>query len=270
MLSADEEGTGWELVLNAAEGALQIILTHDEELICAQRWGRNDRATEILAPALADMARSCGLRLRQLRRLACVRGPGSFTGIRLVLATAAALRRTAPALQLAGLDYLQALATTAAMQQRLRYGAAIAVVTHARRNLVHFQMYTSYGWSIPAQPDAAVSLCAPEEVLAAVAAGENPVVICGSGLQRNRQLTEALELQAQRICLEHLRLPSVEALQLLARHGDYAPADIEPLYIRPCDAVENLPQLAPRMGMDAGTAASELQRLLQRPPVSLE
>ena len=63
-----EEGTGWELILSAAEGALQIVLTHAEELICAQRWGRNDRATEILAPALADMARTRGLRPRHRLR----------------------------------------------------------------------------------------------------------------------------------------------------------------------------------------------------------
>ena len=28
-------GTGTELILNAAEGALQLVLTHDEELVCS-------------------------------------------------------------------------------------------------------------------------------------------------------------------------------------------------------------------------------------------
>lgn len=264
------EGTGWELVLNAAEGALQLVLTHDEELICAQHWGRSDRATEILAPALADMARACGLRLRQLRRIACVHGPGSFTGVRLVLTTAAALRRTALGLQLAGLDYLQALATSAAMDHRLPYGTPIAVLTHARRNLVHFQPYVSYGWSIPAQPAGEVRLCSPDDVLARLAAEKTPGVVCGSGLQRNPRLPERLAAQPGRLCLDWLRLPSVDALRLLARHGDYDRADIAPLYIRPCDAVDNLPQLAPRMGLDADAAQAELQRLLHRAPASME
>ena len=42
------------------------------------------------------------------------------------------------------------------------------------------------------------------------------------------------------------------------------------LYVRPCDAVDNLPQLAQRMGLDAGEAQAELQRQLQRPPASME
>lgn len=265
-----DEGTGWELILNAAEGALQLVLTHDEELVCAQRWARSDRATEILAPVLADMARACGLRLRNLRRIACVRGPGSFTGVRLVLTTAAALRRAAPGLQLAGLDYLQALATTAAMERRLPYGAPIAVLTHARRNLVHFQPYVSYGWSIPAQPAGDVRLCTPDEACEHIAATDIPGAVCGSGLDRNPRLPERLAEHARLLCLDQLRLPSIDALRLLARHGDYDRADIEPLYIRPCDAVDNLPQLAQRMGLDADEARTELQRLLQRAPASVE
>lgn len=90
-------GTGLELILNAAEGALQMVVTEDETLLCAQEWRRPERATEILAPALRHICAALDLRLADFRRLACVRGPGSFTGIRLVLATAAALRRTAGA-----------------------------------------------------------------------------------------------------------------------------------------------------------------------------
>ena len=37
-----QNGTGLELVLNAAEGALQIIVTEDERLICVQEWHKAD------------------------------------------------------------------------------------------------------------------------------------------------------------------------------------------------------------------------------------
>ena len=46
--------TGLELILNAAEGVLQIAVTDNEVLLCAQQWHRSERATEILAPALRD------------------------------------------------------------------------------------------------------------------------------------------------------------------------------------------------------------------------
>ena len=160
-------GTGLELILNAAEGVLQIVVTEDEAILCAQEWYRSERATEILAPALAELATSLGIRWSDLRRIACVRGPGSFTGIRLTLATAAALRRCGRA-QLAGLDYMQSLATTAVMRRGMLYGGHVWVLTHARRNLVHCQPFISYGPEIPAQPLQGVSLCTPAEAVAAI------------------------------------------------------------------------------------------------------
>ena len=69
-------------------------------------------------------------------------------------------------------------------------------------------------------------------------------------------------------CLPACIHASTEALCLLARHGDYAPEDIEPLYVRPCDAVDNLPDLARRQGRDSDAATAELERLLHLAPGS--
>ena len=272
-------GTGTELILNAAEGALQILLTQDEELLAAQEWRRVERATEILAPALADMLRRLDVAPSALRRIACVRGPGSFTGIRLVLATAAALRRVHGA-RLAGLDYLQCLATSAVMARGMLWGGQIHVLTHARRNLVHYQPFMAYGPVIPAYAAAPVRLLPPEEALAAVlaavtdrAAHEPPQshaglpLVCGSALARHPAFA-SLEERKDLDAMPRLITPSTDALRLLARHGDYFPEDVEPLYVRPCDAVENLPELSRRQGLDGAATLAELERLLQQTPRS--
>ena len=52
------------------------------------------------------------------------------------------------------------------------------------------------------------------------------------------------------------------------RHGDYFPEDVEPLYVRPCDAIENLPRLAEKMGCSASRSVSELDRMLHEEPHS--
>ena len=281
-----QTGTGLELILNAAEGALQIIVTEDERPICVQEWHKADRATEILAPALADMCRALGIAPAGFRRIACVRGPGSFTGIRLALATAAALRRVGQA-RLAGLDYMQALATSAVLQHDLFYGTPVWVLTHARRNLVHCQPFMSYGPQIPAQPCQPVDLCAPQEALRRMEAALGAPLpegtdkhrrarVCGSGLARNAQVFAALDgmrmvpanTQTNLLAMPRLLYPAPAALCLLARHGDYFDADVEPLYVRPCDAVENLPQLAPRMGMTGENAVAALDSMLERAPRS--
>lgn len=235
--------TGLELILNACEGILQIAVTDDEQPLCFEEWHLPRNGTEILAPALKGIFARLGIKADEFRRIACVAGPGSFTGIRLVLSTAAAIRRVTHA-QLASLDYLQALATTATIWRGLLYPQKVFVLTHARRNLVHFQEYTSFGPQIPAQPIGAVELASPEEVLGRLA--PEPCVACGSGLARNPDLF-ALPVTGQgprgaenAVLLPNLTSPDFAALRLLARHGDYFPRDIEPKYVRGCDAVENL------------------------------
>lgn len=261
--------TGWELILNACETSLQIGLTEDENPVCFQQWHMPGHATEILAPALEQIFNISGVAPEQLQRVACVNGPGSFTGIRLVLATAAALRRTGRA-KLAQLDYMQALATSLAMELNLIYNSRIYVLTNARRNLVHFQPFISYGWQIPAQPFADAQLLKPEIAKNCIASG--PAWLCGSALCLYPDLfTPVLTgegpggLPEARV-FANLVNPSWEALRLLARHGDYFARDLDPKYLSSCDAVENLDVIAPKQGMEASDARNKLNQFLARDP----
>lgn len=258
--------TGYELILNASEGALQIAVTFDEELLCFEDWRVKKGASEILADALAEIFRRLDITAGSFRRIACVTGPGSFTGIRIILATAAALRRTSHA-QLASLSYLQALATTAVMNRDALYPANVAVLTHARRNLVHFQKFRSYGPVVPPVAESDVRLEEPERALMELAG--SGVIVCGSGLERNPEIFalpitgKGPEKAPDLVLLSRLRHPSVQALCLLARHGDYFPNDLEPTYTRGCDAVENLektPGCEKKMEL--------LESLLQKKPES--
>ena len=135
---------------------------------------------------------------------------------------------------------------------------------------------SSNGPVIPAAAMRAVELATPEEVLEAVslqaADGRGRVHVLGSGLVRNVGLRESLEDLASRSGTLSVRAdiirPSVPALRLLGRHGDYFPEDVEPLYVRPCDAIENLPRLAEKMGCSASRSVSELDRMLHEEPHS--
>lgn len=261
--------TGLELILNASEGVLQIAITDDEKPLCFEEWFLPKNATEILSGALDEMCRRLGTEMKRFRRIGCFAGPGSFTGIRLVLSTAAAIRRVTNA-QLARLDYLQALATSAAIRRGLLYPEKIFVITHARRGLLHAQEFTSYGPVIPAQPVNEVELVSPGQVLQTIAPLHCHV--CGSGLDRYHEYfaprrTGCGPLGAPgAVPMPELVKPDLGSLCLLARHGDYFPRDVEPKYVRPCDAVENLPDIAEKQGLDKDKATEKLHELLNREP----
>lgn len=267
MTGASQQGTGLELILNAAESCLQIAVTENESPAAYEEWFQPAQAAETLAWAIEGICRKLNIKASDFRRIACVTGPGSFTGIRLVLATAAGLRRTGGAM-LGALDYMQALATTTASNLYLLYSQKIWVLTHARRNLVHARAFISFGPVIPAAPVGEIALISPLEAKKLIEA-EN-CHVCGSALTRYPGIFEPswanfARNRGTRI-LPTITRPSPGALCLLARHADYFHEDLEPIYARPCDAVENLPSIAEKMCRDTEETARDLEAMLHKKP----
>lgn len=174
------------LALNTAEGRLQMVIAEDgaEESRAADpgttraalplmrfagHWHAPSQGAELLAPALADVCDRLHMNIGDIRRIAVVRGPGSFTGIRLALATASGLARATGA-AIGGIDYLPLLAASAldalapalagpvltgsasteptlprpAQTGPVQTGRALLfALTHARRDLLHMQGFTA-------------------------------------------------------------------------------------------------------------------------------
>lgn len=287
------------LVLNAAEGRLQALLARLEEqpgqegqpaipvLSDMREWIAPSQGAELLAPGLRHMLEGRRLVPGDIRRIACVRGPGGFTGLRLVLATAAALARTTGALQ-AGFDYLPLLAAQAANLMRgLERGRTAGngvcplfwTATHARRDLVHVQAFSlrrepeaGHGrshWGM-APPGTVVEertgllVLTLEEAEACTLLEEAPGFLLGSGLTRNRAFWEQAEpVKRGRLTLlpSFFDHPCSEALLSGAAALSYAREDIAPFYARPSDAEENLERIAASLGLDPAAARQRLEEL---------
>ena len=251
------------LVLNAAEGVIQYLIARVEpaphaapsvvapvpsaanasgpaaeahsffapglnatlHLLCAHDWHAPSQGAELLAPALAHSLERLNIRPGGIGRIACVRGPGSFTGLRLVLATAAGLARTTGALQ-GGISYLPLLAQGAAAAWETwnslfpapcpQPGSAMQapgptglpqplaspvywVLTHARRNLVHAQACTRTPEGVlPASDILVLSL---EEAARHIAASPSPCVVLGSGATKNNAALRGLLASAPTVTL---------------------------------------------------------------------
>lgn len=268
------------LVLNGAEARLQIVCGHGAELVFSQEWFTPRHGMQVLVPALVDALHRTGLTLAAIGRIAVVRGPGSFTGLRLVLSTALGLSLPAR-LPMAGIGYMDALAADAAA---LRPCDNIWCITHARRGLVHMQGFTSrYNGPVCALPrasgesgapaaqsedNALVPLCPPlsatlEEAAQRILAHEGDTVLTGSGVRKNsaffaEHLFDATVLPPR---FDH---PAPETLLTLAHTATYGHDPVEPLYIRPCDAEENLDSIASAKGLDPAAARAELERLTRK------
>lgn len=276
-MTAPLTGAGLTLAMNAAEGAIQIVFgDHDGKLIYGQWIRAVSRGAEILTPAI-----EAGLSLLEkkpcdISRIAAVRGPGSFTGLRLTAATAAGLARVTGASQ-AGIDYMHLLA-----RQGLPFlppASEIAhlwVIVRARRDLVYMQAFVrDRDVTPPMRPvtDLAVKTVssndAPQYIFdTALLHGATRVLLCGSGALGNRDafVTGLAVPDAPRTTLLEIEGSMSDTLLAAARDAVYDRADIEPLYVRASDAEVNLPQIAGRLGLDPDEAVAKLHELTHAKP----
>src|SRR5690606_9429622 len=115
---------------------------------------------ERLLPLLQEVLAEAGLEWRALARLAVTRGPGSFTGVRIGLATARALALAAgrPLLALDGFTVLAAQVREA-LSEPARRGRSLAVLIDARRADLFLQCFDARG-----RPLAAPATALPAEL----------------------------------------------------------------------------------------------------------
>jgi len=101
------------LVTSMSGGGAAVALAHHGTVVASRACGAGRRASEDLLPAIDDVLRTSGLTPDALEAIVVARGPGSFTGIRVGLATAQGLGR-ALSIPIRGVSSLALLARAAA------------------------------------------------------------------------------------------------------------------------------------------------------------
>jgi len=223
-------------------------------LLASREWTVPGQSVRFLLPGLDETLRGFGVGMEAVARIACVRGPGSFTGLRLVLAAAEGLA-AGRGLPLAGLDYLPLLANGPAPADR----GTLHVVTYARRGLVYVQSFASRDRA-PLCPVLALGL---NDVPAHLDGMGETALLLGSGLRKNADFFAALAAERPGCTLlpPHFDAPSPQLLLDAACRAEYGADSIEPVYVRPSDAEENLPNIARQRGLDPDEAVRRLDEL---------
>lgn len=252
------------LVLNCVEDRIQFALVEKNQVRAHQQWLAPARVMGRLTSTLEQALRWMELDVRDLQGIACVRGPGNFTGVRTSLAVTYGLALGAN-LPMAGLDYLPLLAAGPGPLLR----GYLAVLTHARRQLVYAQLFAVPGMTALTRPQVLdlegarlqallsgdPSGLAPEcrQPLA-----EHEIHLLGSGVHRNPERFERLASRV-RILSAAWDHAQADALCTAASLANYSAQPVVPLYLRHSDAEDNLRVFAAQRGLSLDEAQQRLE-----------
>ena len=175
------------LALDAATTACSVACWSGGAIIAQREETAGRRQAEILMPMLQSAMREASFDYNMLDLIAVTIGPGSFTGVRIGLATARGLS-LASGLPLIGVTTLQALA--AAPPPDEHQGGLILAVLDARRDQLYGQFFDLNGGPA-SDPFAAAAATIPGR-LNKLCQTTAPLLLVGSGAElAARALEEA-------------------------------------------------------------------------------
>ncbi len=238
------------LVVNCAEYRLQVLIGGGGRLAWQEIFHAPGRAMPLLAPSIRRGLSHLGLSPEDLSGIAYVRGPGSFTGLRMSIAHLLGLAQATSA-PVAGLDYLPVLA--AGVCPLLH--APLWCVIHSRRNQVYAQKFVPPDGT----PVNKAGVLSPGYLRQEL--GKNgKCFLLGSGVARNPELVPAK--QDVNILPPCFNNPCADVLLHYAENSSYSHNFDPPLYLRPSDAEENLDSIARKRGVDTDLARRQIENQL--------
>lgn len=262
-MSADcsHKPNGLLLALCGTEERLHLVLGQPGRdgytLLSAKQWTVPGQSIRFLTPGLKAMLDEFDVGVEAIEKIACVNGPGSFTGLRLTLAAAEGIA-AANNLPMAGVDYLPLLASGPAPL----ISGTLHVLTYARRGLVYLQSFSAPDFT----PLNTLESLALKDAASRMTELGSTAHLMGSGIRKNRDFFAGLADTQENYTLldQQWDNPSSEILLEAAGNGDFSEMSIDPVYVRVTDAEENLPQFALKRGMDPVKAQKRLKELQKR------
>lgn len=233
------------LALDTATESCSVALRIGDEVRVRRHPGARQQ-TAVVLPLVQALLAEAGVTLAQLDAIACTRGPGAFTGVRVAVSVTQGLAFGA-GLPAIGVSTLAALA-----QQAVRVAGAQQVLP-----LLDARMGELYAGAYAVSSDGALSddgvvdalqadrLCRPEDVAGAVPAGRAWVAI-GSGWVAYPPAQ--LGVQPASVLTGEPDAEDVLALAVRAwRRGEAQPAEqLQPVYLRDTVAWKKLDEQARR------------------------
>ena len=204
------------LALESSATACSAALCRDGELVAQSYQNSGLTHSRTLLPMVRDMLENCQLTLEQVDVIAVAAGPGSFTGLRIGVATAKGLAWPGDK-DCAPCSTLESMAWPLAHMA----GSLIVCAMDARRKQVYNALFLATGTGLERlTPDRAISL---EDLGAELKNYENSKIVVGDGakLCYNTLTEEGIPMT---LAPKHLRMQSAwgvaRAAEELAARGE--------------------------------------------------
>ena len=222
------------LSLDTSATVATVALLDGDKLLAEQMTNNGNTHSETILPMIEEALSTADLKISDVDLFACSGGPGSFTGVRIGVAT------------LKGLAFgsdkpCVAVSTLEALAENLKCcGGLICPVMNARRSQVYTALFISDGQSIKrVTEDEAMSIAELDEMLSKYDA---PVSFCGDGYDIT--LAALTKTKAKNVPLR-LRYQSATSVAevALAKYsaGEYTDdAGLKVTYLRPSQAEREL------------------------------
>ncbi|RSJ58479.1 tRNA threonylcarbamoyladenosine biosynthesis protein TsaB [Streptococcus gordonii] len=209
------------LAFDTSNQALSLAILEDEHLLAQTTLNIKKNHSITLMPAIDFLMNSLDMKPTDLDRIAVAQGPGSYTGLRIAVATAKTLAHTLK-IELVGVSSLLALVPE-------QVEGLVIPIMDARRNNVYAGFYQS-GQAV--RPEAHLPLA---EVLEMAGIANQSVTFVGETTAFTEQINDALPQAAIQSTL-----PDAAAI---GRFGLDLPAqsihDFVPNYLKRVEAEEN-------------------------------
>lgn len=217
------------LALESSALTASVAVCEDELLLGEYTLNNGNTHSQTLLPMVESLLKFLELSISDIDLLAVSAGPGSFTGIRIGVATLKGLA-FASEKPCVGVSTLEAMAYNLPIPNGL-----ICPVMNARRKQVYTALFRHQdGGLTRLLPDSAISIAELDKLLADY---DEPVYLVGDGYDITAEnLTHPVGYTPQRLRYQNAVSVAKVALEAYRSGNCTSDGDLKPVYLRPCQA----------------------------------
>ena len=225
------------LCVNSAEDIIQVALTKKGELYCGVEARSQKKGIVLIPKMIKQCLELVDGSIEFIEKIACVVGPGSFTGLRISLSILSAISLTKN-IPIGGINYIDLLAYNSFCFLK----GTIFIVQYAKIDLFYVQGFSGPDPIIPITDLSVINASQTRDILNSYKKAQ----VLGSGVRRYPDLFEDMDITILDPIYDK---PSQDSLARYAEKIEYSTKIPKPLYLRPSDAEENLDMIIKNRGL---------------------